>query len=260
MRSFRIWPSNWVPPSSSNRPPRLRARLLDPSGGIRWHLRALRYRAHHWGPFIATVARWLAAWQPPTDKLLLVGPSAGWTLPPGFIARFAQVTVLEPDPLARWRFIHHFRPAGLRVADLDLFAPGGLDALTDYADHAILFANLLGQLAPAEQPAAWCAHLHQALAPFHWSSYHDLCTTRRPPTQRHPCRFGGDDALETVLAAFWRGGSLEIIDHGTLGLAGGDAFEAVPWTLTPHQHHLVAWCHHSPERSRNFRAPAKIQP
>lgn len=64
---------------------------LSPSGGLTYHLRALRWRRRLWAPFRAQVAAWLAAWQPPCSELLLLGPSAGYTLDPAFLSRFAAI-------------------------------------------------------------------------------------------------------------------------------------------------------------------------
>ena len=53
---------------------------LSPSGGLVYHLRALRHR-HGWQPYADRLAGWLQAWSPPCRSLVLIGPSAGWTLP-----------------------------------------------------------------------------------------------------------------------------------------------------------------------------------
>ena len=83
--------------------PPLADHLLAPSGGLVYHLRALRHRHGLWAPFQRVVADWLAGWQPGRRELVIVGPSAGYALPAGFLRRFERVTALEPDPLARPR-------------------------------------------------------------------------------------------------------------------------------------------------------------
>lgn len=111
-------------------PHQLRDHLLDPSGGLVYHLRAARHRHGLWAPFHASVAGWLADWQPRRRELLIVGPSAGYALPDGFFTRFAQVTALEPDPLARWLLRRRADAAQLRFDRLDcLAAPDGLARL-----------------------------------------------------------------------------------------------------------------------------------
>ncbi|MGL4407279.1 MAG: hypothetical protein ACRCTU_02685, partial [Zoogloea sp.] len=66
--------------------PRLPRLWLSTSGGLVYHLRAWRAR-RQWAAFHAQVAAWLAAWMPERHRLVLVGPSAGYALPLGFLAR-----------------------------------------------------------------------------------------------------------------------------------------------------------------------------
>ncbi len=102
--------------------PILRDRWLTPAGGLVYHLRALRHRPL-WRAYSDRLAGWLQAWNPPCRELVLIGPSAGWTLPAAFLAGFGQVHVLEPDPLAR-------RLLGRRFADTKLVFDR-LDCLCD---------------------------------------------------------------------------------------------------------------------------------
>lgn len=228
--------------------PRLKGHLLHASGGLRWHLTAWRAHRADWQTFMAVLHGWLRDWQPARDALLLIGPSAGWTLPDALFARFREIHVLEPDPLARVLLARRLAPRALRFDTLDVFAPAGLAALRrNYPEHAILFCNVLGQLAPADDSAAWCASLRDALAPLSWASWHDLVSSPRPFDRAGP-RFIADGAgFETLLGHYWHGGTLEVTDHGTLPLAAGRGFPCVDWTLRRGQHHLVGWLSHTPE-------------
>ena len=132
--------------------------LAHASGGLRYHLRALRYRRTQWAPFREALARWLANWQPPCRRrLLLVGPSGGHTLPADFLGRFEDVVALEPDPLARLILKRRQAGARLRFESLDcLSSSDGMDALsTRFGDRAVLFCNVLGQIdCPDPTPVA----------------------------------------------------------------------------------------------------------
>lgn len=220
---------------------------LSPSGGLTYHLRALRWRHRLWAPFRARVAAWLAAWQPPCSELLLLGPSAGYTLDPAFLARFAAIHTVEPDPLARWLLRRRFPGLPLRFLDLQAFDEAGPARLA--AGHpaaAILFANLLGQVHDTDATAALAPRLVAALAGRHWASYHDLLSASARPTR--PC--AGLDRLAadpTALARrLWAGQGIEVADHGTAGLAGGGPSELALWPLTPRRWQLVAWVSHAP--------------
>jgi hypothetical protein len=229
-----------------------------PAGGIRYHWRALRHRRRLWRGFIAPLDRWLDAWRPPVDRLLLVGPSAGWCLPARFLGRFARIDVLEPDPLARLLLARRFRALAprLRPHATDYLGPrdgrfaiAPLERLMhDFPDAAVLFCNLLGQVAyldpaAAESPsfASWKAALARVLAGRAWASFHDRLSGPVAP------RLAGLSALlpaglsnDELVARFYPTGIAgELEDHGT-----ADLFPALPrrylaWQVVPARHHLI---------------------
>ena len=261
----------------------LGSRWLQDSGGLVWHLRALRYRNRLWQPFCTQVASWLADWQPHCRELLIVGPSAGYSLNASFLARWQKVSVIEPDPLARWLLRRRFPQVTWHFETQQALASAAdLQGLARrHPEAAILFSNVLGQLAPDEAQAGstWRSSLRQALRGRHWASYHDVASCQRAPDKLQT-RQGRADGLESVLGQFWHGGELEIVDHGCFALGseqgagerrekdgesgkesvakertaedianqnpGSDAPHAwCVWTLRPGQYHLVEWVSHS---------------
>jgi hypothetical protein len=127
--------------------------LFTPSGGLVYHLRALRYGATLWRPFREAIGAWLVHHLPPGDELVLVGPSGGHCLPLAHLRRFRHLRVLEPDPLARLVLRPRVRGTHVefdvrdRVLTPLLAGDAGLEAvLADCPRAAILFCNLLGQL------------------------------------------------------------------------------------------------------------------
>lgn len=229
--------------------------LLDPSGGLGYHWRALRYRHTLWRPFAAQVAHWLADWQPPQRELVLIGPSAGYTLNAEFLGRFRQIAVLEPDPLARWLLRKRFPSAPFSFDTLDCFAGlhGPLALRQQFPHAAFLFCNVIGQQL-AGLDARWPASLQQALRDSSWASYHDVMASERAPrqTQMRPMKNG--ETLEEVLSGFWSGGEvLEIFDHGSFAALPAQAHAI--WSITPQQHHLVAWTSISVDGSSTSMLP-----
>ena len=225
-------------------PPQLRDHLLDPSGGLIYHLRALRHRRGRWAPFHAVVAGWLAGWQPGRRELLIVGPSAGYALPAGFLARFDAVTALEPDPLARRLLARRRDAAGLRFGRLDsLTGADGLARLAAAHPHAaVLFSNVLGQVDAPDQD--WATLLARHLGGHAWASYHDVISTSVPPLRTTACTVEAPETLPATLARFWGGGQLEVADHRTFRLAGGGPCHYAVWPITPGRWHLVEWVDH----------------
>lgn len=215
--------------------------LFHASGGLIYHFRALRHARRLWRPYRAAVAGWLADWRPDTGHLLLLGPSGGYTLPRDFLGRFARVTAVEPDPLARLILARRF--AGL---NLDWETPGAdlLDPVRRHPGAAILFCNLLGQdwrgTGGESARTARLARLRADLAGRSWASYHDVVSSGVAPMFHGPLR---DDAatLESLLAHFWTGGELPLVDHGTHPLGAGRPADYVLWRLAPGRYHLVGW-------------------
>jgi hypothetical protein len=234
-------------------------RLLEPSGGLVYHGRALRFREGLWAGFRENVAHWLARRLPPGDELVLVGPSAGHCLPLPQLARFRRLLVLEPDPLAR-RWLLHRLGGRARIAvearDL-LVAPllsgaAGLDAVLERRPHAaVLFCNVLGQLhfeMSSEQQETWRGAFQRRILPLledrAWASFHDRWSldsnsNDAPPEARNFAGRPSDDEL--ALAWFGQTGPTKtVLDHDTSRLFP----EALPrryfsWQITPQALHVV---------------------
>lgn len=224
--------------------PRLRNHWLHASGGLLWHARALRYRRRLWQTFCATVAAWLREWQPPREWLLIVGPSAGYSLNEDFLLRWREVVAIEPDPLARALLRLRFPKIPWRFVDVDVFASDENVFRECFAEHAVLFANVLGQITPRdEEPAArWLAALRRSLASHYWASYHDIISTTRKP-DREARATGKEESLDEVLAAWWQGGEVQISDHGCfrLGDHGHRNSAYCVWPMQPGAYHVVEW-------------------
>lgn len=220
--------------------------LMHSSGGWWWHVRALRYRDRLWAPFRAALHDWLDAWQPARRKLLLVGPSAGHTLPLDLLrARFADITAFEPDPLARYWLRR--RAPGIRFcAPVRLDETGMATLASDHPDTAILFCNVLGQLSP---PACGWAAAMAPLDQHGWASFHDLLSATRPADRADPATTGPETSLEEIAARYWRGGVLELTDHQTIGLGDPLTRRHTLWRLTPRYWHVIGWGCHAPNEA-----------
>ena len=223
--------------------------LLSEPGGLVYHLRALRYRRRLWQPFRETVAGWLRGWQPPCERLLLIGPSAGHTLPDTLFDGRRELVAIEPDPLAR--LLLRRRTAGRIRFDPRpaLDSEASLSGLADaYPDTALLFCNVLGQLeAPAG--ARWAQVLQRTLSGQPWASYHDVVSTTVAPRPDATPICTDARHLEAVLAHFWRGGELPLVDHQTFALNGPGSAGYALWPLMPGRFHLIEWTTHSPRGS-----------
>lgn len=218
--------------------------LLHDSGGLGYHLRAWRYRHTLWRPFHSQVHAWLSAWQPRATHLVLLGPSGGYALESEFLQRFMRVTVLEPDPLARFLLRRRFSGVAFEFADPYVFSsPDGPNWLAlAWPGAAFLFCNLLGQnLVGQKNRAGWLAALEPALDGREWASWHDLVSTARPPDIHRLLKCDQAAPLDVVLAHFWAGGELHLHDHECAQLWATSPRQYTLWQLHMHQYHVVEW-------------------
>ncbi|HVY27636.1 MAG TPA: hypothetical protein VHB79_13875 [Polyangiaceae bacterium] len=236
--------------------------LFSASGGLVYHLRAWRRARALWQPFRAEMARWLQQRLPATGELVLVGPSAGHCLPLAHLAAFERVTLLEPDPVARFilrrRLLeqHHHLRVDVEARDF-LLAPllngtAGLDALLDERPRAtVLFCNVLGQLHFELTEArherfgeAFRERIVPRLATRAWASFHDRwsldwkANAGEPPSLRFAARPGDEELGQGLFGA--AGPPVTVLDHGTAELFPAELPRRyVSWRITPRALHVV---------------------
>jgi hypothetical protein len=216
--------------------PKTLSKIFNPAGGLTYHFRALRYKKL-WRPFCEQVERWLNDWSPQRSQLILIGPSAGYTLPRDFLARFQSLVVVDPDPAAFMFFQSRFLMPAVWVRD-DFFAlesrqPQKIRELFSRfagGSAAFLFCNILGQLpvllreqGHGDEVETYMRDLGKELreaarSGVAMASYHD----RYSQSKKRPG---------------------EIIDHLTGDLfAGASGLKEFPWQLTPAlEHHVEFW-------------------
>lgn len=232
--------------------------LLSPSGGLVYHLRALRFGRSLWAPFRSALAAWIEAALPLEQELILVGPSGGHCLPLAALRRARSVLALEPDLLARVLLARRLSLTDLRFESRDLLlAPllqgrPGLDLLLQRRPHAnVLFCNVLGQvqldLTDAEQERftrEFQARLWPELQTRSWLSFHDYWSLKGSHLAGFPShvRFDAQPSDEALGQACFgeRGSPVTVLDHGTASLfPNALARHYFGWQLTPGAFHLI---------------------
>lgn len=155
----------------------------NPSGGLRWHWRAWRWRPR-WVGTCQQIEDWLLAQtEMPSDTLVLIGASAGWMMSPRWLARFASVHTWDIDPWAATLFRRR-HGAALQAQGTALHTHTGdalaqLPALIAQHPQALFwFDNVLGQLCLFEPGRTEAVEqrlrtLRQTLASVAWGSLHD---------------------------------------------------------------------------------------
>jgi hypothetical protein len=237
--------------------------LVGASGGIGYHLAALRYASHLWQPFREDLARELVRRipKPSETDLVLVGPSGGYCFEPAFLSSFRSILAVDIDPLAgavlrkraeKARFVRQDFFLKLEAAEWDL--ERWLFEIQAPPRATVLFSNLLGQLGflfDERRMAKIEGGLVQALGTnVPWISFHDRFSVKVGISPRtfleFPARPGSRE-LADAWTAKWveRGGSFgEIHEHeiGEWVSAGRGAFRYFPWRLDSHRTQLIEIC------------------
>jgi hypothetical protein len=232
--------------------------LLTPSGGLVYHLRALRYRRSLWLPFRRALSEWLDARLPEGKEIVLVGPSAGHCLPLTKLRRASKLVMLEPDPVARRLLALRLRGPALELEARDLlFEPmlsggAGLDALLERRPHAtLLFCNVLGQLhfgvSDADErrfQTEFRRRVWPALQNRAWLSFHDRWSLDQAAGSAGPARLDFERSpSDAELGEAWfgrEGAPLAVLDHGTASLFPQHLPRRyLAWQITPGALHIV---------------------
>lgn len=238
--------------------------LTNPAGGIRYHLRALRFRNQLWQPFRWAIGEWLLQWQPAATTLFLVGPSAGYCLQPFFFEKFERVVCLEPDPIARTLFKRKLAQAPLEqrpklefIAEDHLVRnPEGLPKLlAGQSDACLLFSNVLGQLRSllnvennnGPEFARIKTALAQATSGRPWASFHDRVSGYLRPTFERPVtsnsRLTDEEIIELLYGGknlFRRNRDTTLVDHLTAGLFPENLPHSYfSWEIEPGRFHVI---------------------
>ncbi len=239
-----------------------RARL-NPAGGLRYHVRAL-LAGRDWQPFRASLASWLATFEAPAARAVLVGPSAGYTLSDAFLSRFSAITVLEPDPIAGLLLSRRLRRLGVATLRLEradrLIEPlldgghagdGLAELLRADPSACLIFANVLGQARFLVQDpdferfkTAFRAQIGPLLAGRAWLSFHDRLSGSLAPNfeQPHttPARLDDRAVLRELYPSAPGTAQVELFDHQSAGFFPRHlAHTYFRWQIERGQHHLI---------------------
>lgn len=237
--------------------------FVNPAGGLRYHVRALRYSKTRWETFRWELGDWLLKWKPQETTLVLVGPSAGYCLQPFLFEQFERIVCLEPDPIARMLFKRKIRNAPLDrqpalefiAEDHLVHAPERFPALVESLQGCcILFSNIIGQLrvllSVADETPEFARvrdAVHEAIAGRSWASFHDRVSgTLRPSFDRalvSESRLTDDEILGLLYGESKpsrRRSNHELTDHLTTGFFPSELQHTYfAWELDPGRVHLI---------------------
>ena len=213
------------------------------TGGVFYHLRALRFQDQYWSHHREGTERFLRSWNPRSSKLLLIGPSGAYSLPAGFLARFQEVVAFEPDPLARMIFERRtgIRPRWIRKG-FSFDRPELLGGV-EFEGFSILFCNILGQL-EFKRPREMRKKLADLLRGREWASYHDALSGRGVEfdlEDKKPGKASLSDMRNWIYVRGPRSGEVVVNSHTAPELfeETQGAYEYWQWRITPDFTHLI---------------------
>ncbi len=156
--------------------------LSDVTGGMRWHVRALR-RRKLWSPTTKLIAEWLDSVKPASKHLLLIGGSAGWMMSGKWLQNFERIDLVDLDSFGMFLFrLNHgtlLSESGTKLYTHKQDGIAGLEVLLQrFPDAFVFFDNVLGQhrfrVEDQDQAEADLQDFARRLKGREWGSLHDL--------------------------------------------------------------------------------------
>ena len=204
--------------------------LLNPAGGLTYHLRSLRQH-RLWEHHRKVTCEWLSGWRPQAEQLVLIGPSAGYSLPDSFLRSFTRVIALDPDPLALGLLRLRFPALNMLCRNENYLVTSSRRLWTDglqvlkakYQGSAFLFCNIVGQLPLLTNDyssawVSWAENFKRFSVDTEWASYHDLWSakTQGLAGQWAPPKMPGTERIKKSVAIFLNTTEPQVIhDHET---------------------------------------------
>ena len=227
------------------------------TGGLNWHVHAYA-SSSKWLGTSSEIERFLQQVRPNAKDLVLVGASAGWMMPPSWLARFERIDAYDIDPLAahlfRWRHGKVLRTHGVALHMHRQDALASLPKLLQrHPDACLWFDNLLGQhryrVRDEVQAEQEITALKHQLKDRSWGSVHDLYSgptqhmawaDRITPLTRAGVDAGQLDSRQAQVLLQDVGAKDVWSDHLTTGVfPPGTATTLIPWPFKDHHCHWL---------------------
>lgn len=157
------------------------------SGGLLYHMRAIKYRDSLWKDFRRHLAEFQKNWlerlpQQQKEHLILVGGSGGHCLSQEFLRSFQNIIHIDMDPWAPFFFKKRHPEISIHFIRRSVFNDEGkiLPELLEKfspSNSVWLWSNLLGQIGlhyPEEEVPKMIQHVVSRMEKHSWMSFHDL--------------------------------------------------------------------------------------
>lgn len=234
------------------------------SGGVIYHYLALKYRTKLWTPYIDALNAYLLQWKPKSNKVVLVGPSAGYCIQSDLFKNFKEMRAIDPDPIAaavfkkrthsdlriKWDYQNYFFPQRGK------FDPTLLTEFRrKYKGYSIFFTNSLGQLTLGhtqkdKNQLIWKDRMDRLLNESEWASFHDRISLSNP---LHHLQGGflsqhelsNAELIERFVVSERNQKPVVILDHQMGGFLPAGPRAYFSWEIYPGRFHLIEASFHS---------------
>ncbi|MFK8137904.1 MAG: hypothetical protein AB8E15_06065 [Bdellovibrionales bacterium] len=220
---------------------------MNHTGGFFYHYLALRNSGRRWMPYQAKMSQLLSKIPvKPSEHLILVGPSGGYSLSREFLMKFKSITVFEPDSMGKSIFYWRLNLKNVRWIP-SKFDSSQIQSSRD--ETTILFCNCLGQMKfqyfddPKKTIPAIQSNLREAKSKaYRVLSYHDLYSF---PSFKgvFPSEFSvtssNGDIIRKVMAAS-DAEEVSLVDHYTNFLVKDNIIlDRMIWDLGKRTKHII---------------------
>ncbi len=224
--------------------------IISQSGGLSYHLQSIK-RKKQWNPFKNQINSWLMNWPVSESQLVLIAPSAGYSLSYEFLKQFSNVVIIDPDPLAIFLFKKRFSAVSIKSSHKNyFFNPQGqweTEALKniqkEYPNSQYLICNFLGQIpflkkrSQVELKQIYTQLKLQVSKLFinsKWASYHDIFSSKSLKALES---LQGNDSAGHALSQ-----KVEVQDHYTSNIfndQSGLNKSYFVWHIRKNYYHLI---------------------
>lgn len=240
--------------------------LIHPTGGLHYHWNAWKYKNKLWKSFQKSIENWLLQeWNPSSDELVLIGPSAGYQLPLVFLKKFKKIIFYEQDAIAAYLLKRKLKKNKIlfeaNEKSISFFVKnklsleGMIEIQKQHPDAAFLFCNVLGQLPILKnqiEEQKWIEWSHALEVLFEkndWASFHDVFSSTHNTPSVTKLKVTGLERKkllknEFLKKIFLSTDKIEVVDHQFFSCFSEKNIHFFYWNLKPKTHHVVAGVTH----------------
>ncbi len=228
--------------------------ISNPTGGLFYHIKALRYRRSLWKGFQSQIEKFQSEWLkaiPHANRkhLVLVGGSGGYSQSQDFLKNFETLIHIDIDPWASFFFKRNHPYANTRFYRETIFDHNykiKSEFLTDYdeTNSTWMWCNLLGQMGlthSEDLTQSILRNIQIQMKNYSWMSFHDIYSFEAPKNlipSALPTEFDSPEQIRSAIQKLPIK-KVALADHLTIDRFQFDKRTLMLWPLTRKHYHFV---------------------